>query len=214
VIAHVGDDAELYALGLLEHERRAEVAAHAASCDACLRRLGEAEETAAALAGALPRREPTPALAARFVRARSVPPAASRPRRLTALAVAAAFALIIGASVYQAAVDRGRLRASDLAVATLVNSHFLHVPMQTTPAGGSLSAKVLYARDGSWIYVLVDRASGTLDVATRSGGTTTARGSTEPGGETATLLVREAGKPDEVDLSRSGSIVARAKLVY
>ena len=142
--AHVGEDAELYALGLLDAERRAEVDAHAAACDDCLRALGEAEETAALLAAALPELTPSRALGERL-RAATTPanspvtplrrPSARSPRWFAGLAVAAALVLALGAGWYQSSVMHGKLQANDVAVAMLVHSHFSHVPMTTTAAG-------------------------------------------------------------------------------
>src|SRR5689334_5513937 len=43
--AHIGQNAELYALGSLDDVERLRVEAHVANCEDCLRRLGEAEET-------------------------------------------------------------------------------------------------------------------------------------------------------------------------
>ncbi len=42
---HIGENAELYALGSLGDLERAQVEAHVANCAECLRRVGEAEET-------------------------------------------------------------------------------------------------------------------------------------------------------------------------
>ncbi|MGP6156015.1 MAG: RskA family anti-sigma factor [Vulcanimicrobiaceae bacterium] len=46
---HIGELAELYALGALEPQERADIDAHAASCPRCARALGEAETAVAAL---------------------------------------------------------------------------------------------------------------------------------------------------------------------
>ncbi|MDB5070702.1 MAG: hypothetical protein JWM87_1813, partial [Candidatus Eremiobacteraeota bacterium] len=51
---HLDDDAELYALGLTDRERDAEIEAHLTSCAQCRTRVAAAEEAAAALAAALP----------------------------------------------------------------------------------------------------------------------------------------------------------------
>ena len=45
--AHIGENAELYALGVLDERTRALVDAHASNCEACAARLGEAERTIA-----------------------------------------------------------------------------------------------------------------------------------------------------------------------
>src|SRR5690242_15465164 len=50
---HIGEAAELYAAGQLDAAEVVVVDAHVAECEACLRRLGEAEETVLALERAL-----------------------------------------------------------------------------------------------------------------------------------------------------------------
>jgi hypothetical protein len=200
---HIGDDAESYALGLLEPERRAEIDAHVASCRICLRLLGEAEETAAALATTLP-----PAASTR----RSARP--TLRSGLAGIALAAALVLALAASLYQNALLRGEVGNERLAVATLVHSHFLHVTMTVAPGNGALAAKVVYARDGSWLYVLADKADATLDVEADIAGRPWSGGRLNAEGDTATALLRPPGRPSAVRLTYAGRTVAVAKLAY
>jgi Putative zinc-finger len=225
--AHIGDDAESYALGLLEPETRSAIDAHVATCHACLRQLGEAEETAAMLAGALPRATPSAELTARFTgmgqTPRADPPTvvslrrrlpSARPGWLSGLAVAAAFVVALGTSWYQNGIMRGQLRADDLAFATIANSHFLHASLSTTAAGDSLIAKVLYARDGSWLYVIVDRGEGPFDVSATIDGRPWAAGHTVQNGDTSTLFIRPTGRPASLQVKRDGMLLARVALTY
>lgn len=209
---HIGDDAELYALGLLEPERRGEIDAHVVSCDACLRLLGEAEETAASLAGALPSVTPSELLGARL--SRSSRPVARSRAWYAGIALAAAMLIALGASWLQIGSLRDKLHAEDLAVATLVHSHFLHVTMTTTPAAGALAAKVVYARDGGWVYVLVDRPGGAVDVVATIDGKPWQGGTAIAADDTATLLLHPPGRPTTIEIRRDGSLLATAKLVY
>ena len=216
---HLGEDAEAYALGLLDAGERAEIDRHVAECAVCLRRLGEAEASAARLAALLPQTAPSEALRARLMSSTSgrVVPLARRspgPLRNWGFAIAAAFALAAGTSWYQIGVLQQRLTVDQLAVATLVHSHFRHVGMTNTSAAAGLSAKVVYARDGSWLYVLVDGASGALDVNATIDGKVWSCGRAMRQGETATLFVHPPRKPQAVELTRDGAIVARATLIY
>jgi anti-sigma-K factor RskA len=210
---HIGDDAECYALGLLDAARRAEIDAHVASCDSCLRLIGGAEETAAALASVLPGAKPSVRLAGTFGPGRRRAPV-ERYGWIAGLAVAATFIVALGTSWNQTGVLRGALQADQLAVATLVHSHFLHVTMTAAPAAGPLAAKVVYARDGTWLYVLVDHPSGPIDVEAKIGGKSWSAGRATSNGGTATLFVRPPGRPESVELTQDGAPVASAKLVY
>jgi len=211
--AHIGDDAELYALGLLEPAQRAGIDAHLASCDACLRLVGEAEESAAVLAAALPQARPSANLDARMLGLR---PRTQRTftARLAALAVAAALLLAFGLSWYQNDVLRGKLRTEELATVSLVHSHFLHVTMHAATSAGSLAAKVVYARDGAWLYILVDRPGGAVDVTATIAGKPWSAGRAINDGDTAALFVHPPGRPSSVQLTRDGRSVASAVLAY
>jgi hypothetical protein len=220
---HIGDDAELYALGMLGDARIIEVDAHVASCVDCARRLGEAEDTAAALAAATPRVEPTGALGARIaaIADRGSPPVApsrtvSLPRStwFAGLAAAAALVLALCGAFYRNVTLGDALTAQRMAVATMVHAHFLHASMTVTPAGGSLAAKVVYARDGSWLYVLVDHPGGPIDVRITVAGSRSDAGRAIASGDTATLFVRPPAKPQTVELTRDGVVVATVTLTY
>ena len=80
---HVDENAELYALGTLSDTDRAAVDAHVATCASCAQRVGEAEETVAALSA---RQTAVPGQLDRRMRAsfapRSLPRSLRYPRRL------------------------------------------------------------------------------------------------------------------------------------
>src|SRR5579864_7164998 len=77
---HLGEDAELYALGTLGEVERGRVERHVLTCDECAARVGEAE--AVVLALIQPERANAPALPSR------APAFAGRPRWIGAVAAA------------------------------------------------------------------------------------------------------------------------------
>ncbi len=235
MIDHIGEDAELYALGMLDSARRAEVELHIVGCDACLERVGAAEATALSLAAPLPRVEPSPGLRARLLASavENAPPAGgARAGRLAVrlarervergrlslwgrLAAAAILVLAVGLgfSFYRNAQLNAALRDDDLAFVSVVHSHFEHVTLR--PIGTAApAAKVLYAKDGSWIYVLVDRARSKLRVEATVGGVRREFGTLAPHDGVATLFERHAGKPSFIVLVGPAGPVASALLQY
>jgi hypothetical protein len=95
----------------------------------------------------------------------------------------------------------------------MVHSHFSHVSMSPKSAN-PVAAKILYARDGSWIYIIADRPASSLHAIAE-----TATGSIDLGvltstGETASLLVYPRGRITLVVLQRAGTNVASARLTY
>jgi hypothetical protein len=254
---HVGENAELGALGLLDAAQRADLELHVASCPECLRKVGAAEEAAAHLASVLPRAEPSAALGERLRRSvaevdatRVVLPgepvgiglgrealgigpagggrvqrtagrlAAERTRsgRLAArayLAAALIVALLVGLSysLLTGAEREATLRGDELALAEVLHSHFNHVTMTGT-ADLAPTAKILYAKDGSWLYVLVEGQAGRLHVVTGGRGSLRDLGTTLQRGALATLFVRNAGKPEQVMLRDGPATVATATLTY
>ncbi len=136
-MSHLQEEAELYALGMLDAAERERVDAHVASCDACVRRLGEAERGLAVLidAAAVPR-----------VRSRSWP-----------LALAAALGVALAASIVTSLGLQRSLDADGTMLAWIATGHFAHSSFQT-PAGAPLDAKAVYERHGHW-YTIVARGA-------------------------------------------------------
>ena len=221
---HVGDSAALYALGALEPGERERIDAHVATCDRCLLELGRAEQAVAAIDDAmLPQIEPPAELGRRI----AASAAAARPRRIGAtplraprwfLAAAAALVLGVGlgggALVRQSADVRAALQRDDLALATIATSHFKHESFAARAAGAP-AAKVLYAPDGAWFYVIVDSGSCACRVVAHSAAGERDLGAPEARGATAVLLVRDFPRPASLDLIRNnGEPIARAALQY
>jgi len=210
---HLGEFAELYALGVLEPQERAQVEAHVADCADCARALGAAEATVAALDDAfVPQCEPPERLDARIAAAAQavVPLAARRSVRRAALPApsfyATAAALLL-ADTRQAAHDSAVL-------ATIATAHFNHITLTARESSAPVS-KVLYARDGAWFYLVVDSATCDCRAVVRSAAGERDLGKLEVRGSTATLFVRDVPRPTSLELvDASGRVISGATLVY
>ncbi len=233
---HVADLAELYALGALEPDERARVDAHLVVCPDCERAVGRAEETVAALddlvlpQAASPARlgERIAAAARTIVPQRPVASAsqgsrAGRRRRWaslswqswSAVAASVAFILGIGGGVWLDRTNQTRLGAAgdERALERIATSHFRHASFIGREAGAPV-AKVLYARDGAWIYVVVDARDCACRVVAHSENGTHDLGPLHEHGATKTLFNDGAGRPVTLELMRGGQRVADATLIY
>jgi hypothetical protein len=213
VTEHLGEDAELYPLGVLDDDAARKVERHVALCSECAERVAQAQAVAASLAAALPLATPSPALERRLRQSAQPQPIAKLRGNLVPFALAAAFALAFLGLGWQALALRERLAAEDVALVTMVHSHFNHVSMSPESAN-PVAAKILYARDGSWIYIIADKPGGALHAIARTGAATTDLGTLARTGETATLLVRPRERIGSIVLQRAGTNVASAKLAY
>jgi hypothetical protein len=193
---HLDDDAELYALGLTERERSAEIEAHIAECPDCRARVIAAEAAGEALAATLP---PVPAAPARRT---------WWPALATAAAVVfAATAAVQGSASYTA---RAELARTDVALTAIASSHFGHT---TLSSDSGVVAKAIYARDGAWCYLVVNGAPSGAHVVIRHG--TSARDAGTLGaGAPATLFVRAPGRADEVSVVAGDRVIAHGAPVY
>ena len=210
--AHLGDEAELYPLGLLDIEQQRSVEAHAAQCALCAERLTQAQLVAASLAAALPGARPFPRLQRRITAAaRGSHPAP----RYTSLAGALAAVFLLAALVlaWQTIALRGRVANDNIALVTLVHSHFNHVSMTSAGERG-VQAKILYARDGSWIYIIADNPRGALEASGKGASGNHGFGALSQANGVATLLVRPHERLRSVTLTRAGGTVASATLGY
>ena len=193
---HLDDDAELYALGLTERERSAEIEAHIAECAGCRARVVAAEAAGAALAAALP-------------------PVAAVPARRTwwpALATAAAVVFAATAAVQgsESYAARAELARTDVALTAIASSHFGHTTLTSDPG---VVAKAIYARDGAWCYVVATGAPSGAHVVIRHGTAVHDAGALDAGAP-ATLFVRAPGHADEVSVVSGDRVVARGVPVY
>jgi hypothetical protein len=195
-VNHLDDDAELYALGLTDRERDAEIEAHLAACGACRTRVVAAESAAASLAAALP------------------PMAAAAPRRAWWATVATAAAVVFAATAaFEGTTARTastQLARTDAALGAIAASHFGHT---TLTAESGVVAKALYARDGSWIYVVTENAPRGAHVVLREGAATRDLGALDAG-TPATLFARAPGHAAEISVRAGDRIVARGTPAY
>ena len=182
----------------------------AAACAACARALGDAEaavlrfiesgEVPAARPGALDRR-------VRF--------AALLPARAW---IAVAAALAIGLIPWAATVLRERAAPTEqpqrLADAAMLAGHFLHAPFAPRDPSAP-PAKVVYARDGAWMYVIAGPGARPLDVAVVSAdGRRSVVATLAASDTTRSAFIRTGAPPKEVQLLDGGAPVATAQTVY
>ena len=196
---HIDDLADFYALGSLSPAERMAVEQHVVTCQPCLRKLGEAEE----MLLNLEQQYAAPA-APRLLELNLDRRAPSRWWWV----VAAAFALGLLPSTF-AWMGRGGASDSNLAMIALLHSHFNH--SQFAGATTAPSAKVMYARDRSWIYVVVE-GNKRYDVYAVSGSTATKLGAISPQGATSNLFVKNPGVLDGVELRDGTTVVERAQV--
>jgi anti-sigma factor RsiW len=143
VSAHIGELAELYALGSLDDRERAHVDEHVKQCDACAAELGSAERAVVAL---LSERAPAPALDRRMTAAFAPRPA----WRTWAPLIAAAFVLGLIPALW---FTRPSPSPNSQAIVAMAGSHFAHAQF-TALTPSAPKAKLVYARTGAWWYVI------------------------------------------------------------
>jgi putative zinc finger protein len=202
---HVGENAELYALGMLDEPKRVAIDAHVATCSECARALGDAERTVMRVVAADAPRA-TPASLDRRVTGRFV----ERSNAWRWLALAAAVALLVGAPI--AAYLRGSEQAANRqspALMAIVGSHFVHAPFVPVTSDAP-KAKVLLAKDGSWFYVIA-RTAQPLRVTSEPDGALL--GSLQREGDVATLFVSESVRVHALALRDGQRLLARVKVV-
>ncbi|MGA7355574.1 MAG: hypothetical protein WA431_15935 [Candidatus Cybelea sp.] len=210
---HLGENAELYPLGILDDDAARDVERHVAWCSECAERVAQAQAVAATLAAALPQATPSPALERRLRESARPQRSAKLRANLLPFALAAAFAVAFLGLGWQTLVLQQRLKTQDVALVTMVHSHFNHVSMSPESAN-PVAAKILYARDGSWIYIIADKPGGLLHAIAHTEAGAADLGALGSSGETATLLVHPRERIRSITLQRAGTDVASATLAY
>jgi hypothetical protein len=205
---HVGEDAELFALGQLDDVANARLTKHVRTCEPCARRVGEAEDAVLRLieAGDVPAEHPLELdKRMRFERSRATSwwPAAVVAALLIGL-------LPWGVARMQRSVP---VVAEQQAAGAMLAGHFNHAALRALRPDVP-SAKVIYPRAGGWLYLLVAPGKTALDLAVVAGGARRTLASLPSDGRTRTAFVRYPGRVNEVELLENGAPVASARLVY
>jgi hypothetical protein len=205
---HIGENAELYALGELEELDVARIERHARACDECAARIGKAEAAIAAaieIGGLPPERPASLDARMRF---------AATPSRTPAWIAAVAAAFVIGLLPWGVTMtQRSGSSQSQDAVDAMLAGHFVHAPLVALRSDAP-PAKVIYAREGGWIYVLARAGPLKLDVATETNGVITTVASLEGSDKTRSAFIRTGARIDSVLLVDRGTPIASAKIVY
>lgn len=199
---HIDELADLYALGSLSEHESAQVEHHIARCASCARRVGEAEETLLALEGQYELAQPpdAPDFRLQLTEPRSV------PWWRFAGSIAAGIAIGVGL-MYGPARQNGE---SQRAIDSMIHSHFSHAQF-TAVSSGAPSAKVIYAHDRQWLYVILSGREG-YEVDAVQGSSRSTLGSLRADGSVSTLFVDRPVSAEEIDLVDNGHVVERAAL--
>jgi hypothetical protein len=114
---------------------------------------------------------------------------------------------IEGVALHGAAQQGAR---TDVALAAVAASHFGHTTL-TSPPGSAV--KVLYARDGAWMYLIADGLPVGVHAVVRQAGTQRDLGALAAG-KPATLFVPGSGRVSDVTLVDGGRAIAHGKPAY
>lgn len=209
--AHPEESLPLYALGALDDVQAAAIDAHLSACERCTRELGRHEAVVAALDDAFVEPWSAPLPAAPFAGTRLRRAAFRSPAGFAAVAAALLFALGIGTDRLLTPHDAPG--ANDAALATIATSHFLHVSLRSVVPGAP-PAKVLYARDGTWLYAIVEAPASAYRVRVRDRDRRERTRSLAGDAATGTLFEAHLARPAvTVDLLRAdGTVVATGTL--
>jgi anti-sigma factor RsiW len=216
VSEHIGDDAALYVLGILDEVSRRRIDAHVVACEACAAELGDAELQVATLAAAEPQYRPP----ASFSAPAAPPLARPRPqarRSWFPMAVAAAAVLLFGVSplVYMWQENRAMresMVSENAAIKQLAAGPFRTASFAAMNDGSD--ARVMYSPDGSWYVVVVRGATRALQVAWMHDGERTMLGTAQPHGDMAMLYLPRSHRMDQLALVDGPTVVAEAQLAY
>lgn len=208
---HVGDLAELYALGALDDRERSAIDAHVRSCPACTELVGSAERDVALVASMEPRHPVPPDLTGRIER--MLRPPSSAWAGLAALA--AALLVILLPSFYF--WEQNRALHDAMLAQSAAMERIAAMPHRTAnfrAIKGGPPAQVMYGPDGSWYVIVVRQSSKTLAVMWMHRGERTMLGHATPHGNLATLYLPKSHRMDRLALVDGDRIVAEATLTW
>ena len=203
MIDHIGDNAALYALGMLDESESLAVLQHAASCDACSRLLAQAEDDVAAMAAAQTQLEPPAVL-------RPLRPRVTR-RAWSAPALAFAAALVIALLPMGYLVNENRAMHDSVAYADAVE-RMVNSPHKQVAFKGT-DAMVMYGNDGSW-YCIFARGAKAFHVAWLHDGQQTMLGEMVTHGDVAMLYLPKSHKMNQLAIMSDGQVLSTANLVF
>ena len=210
---HVGDNAALYALGVLGEDERSRVDEHVRDCTQCERLLGSAEDDVAIIAAAQVSSNAPAGLSDRIEATLG-----GRPRRksnaLWPFAMAAALVVGLLPSAYfwqEGRAMREAVVAESAAVDRMTANPHRTVPFHGLGPG---AASVTYAPDGSWYVVVVRNASHPMHVVWMHDGEKTPLGAAMPHGDVATLYLPKSHRMDTLAIVDGSVVVAEAQLTY
>ena len=209
---HLGERAELYALGALDDEDAERVNAHCDRCSACARLVGAAERAVATLlAATVPEHAPPPELARRIATLeRDATPrrgtlARAQPYlRRSAIAAGMVLALGGGAGGVRAVANLREIASQDdAALATIADSHFKHANLEKFDPHAPV-AKVLWSVADRWLYVIVGSRACACRVTIATDTGTRDLGIPLDHGATAALFATDLTAVRRVALTRDG----------
>ncbi len=206
---HIGENAELYSLGHLDELEASRAERHARTCDSCAKRLGDAEAAVLHLIESGEVATETPTELDRRVRFVKRPPLA------WISSVAAAFLIGLlpwGVTTLRHSND-GISANQQLAMNAMLAGHFLHTPVAALKPDAP-KAKVIYPREGGWLYVLVGPSSLSIDLVAIAGDRRLTVASIAPGTDTRATFVQIAQQVTAVQLLENGTPIGAARIVY
>lgn len=204
----VSDRADEYALGTLAPGEIETIDAHVRDCSICARLLGEVEE---AVIGLIEHREPSRQLGGRI--ATMLRGAQSRRNSWQRFAFAAGFVLAILGMLVANVEERNQrhlIALQSTAMTAMLHGHFIHAQFATIVPGAPL-AKVVFAREKRWLYIIVE-GNRALQVVGEPGDVSL--GTTRPFGSTSTLFVPYAPGIAHVILQEGAQTIEQVRVLH